>query len=102
MKKFRKKPVVIEAMTWDELVQYGIDNGGNVVNGLPWSFQINGRPVTHDCQNGRDRYLISTLEGQMEMTRDDMCIIGIKGEAYPCKRDFFEASYEEVIEDGVS
>lgn len=53
MAKFRKKPVVIEAMTLDELVQYGIDNGGNVVDALPWSFKIGDRPVTHDCQEWR-------------------------------------------------
>jgi hypothetical protein len=94
--KFRKKPVVIEAMTFEELVQYGIDNGGNVVNGLPWSFQINKHPVTHDCQTGEDRYLISTLEGQMIMTRNDMLIIGVQGEIYPCKLDIFQATYEDA------
>lgn len=96
MKNYRKKPVIIQAMTWDELVQYGIDNGGNVVNGLPWSFKINNRAITHDCQLGYDRYFITTLEGQMEMTQNDMLIIGIKGEAYPCKKDIFEETYEEV------
>ena len=98
MAKYRKRPVVIEAMTFDELVQYGIENGGNVVNGLPWSFQINGRPITHDCQTGEDRYLIFTLEGTMEMTRNDMLIIGVQGEAYPCKLDIFRATYEPVAE----
>ena len=98
MAKFRKKPVVIEALTFDELVQYGIDNGGNVVNGLPWSFKIGDRSITHDCQTGEDRYLIPTLEGTMEMTRKDMLIIGVQGEAYPCKMDIFEATYEAVSE----
>lgn len=98
MAKYRKLPVVIEAMTWDELVQYGIENGGNVVNGLPWSFKIGDRPVTHDCQGGYDRYLISTLEGDMEMTQNDILIIGVKGEAYPCKLDIFRATYEPVAE----
>ena len=98
MAKFRKKPVVIEAMTFDDLVQYGIDNGGNVVDALPWSFKIGDRPVTHDCQNGEDLYLISTLEGIMVMTRNDMLIVGVHGEPYPCKRDIFEATYEAVSE----
>lgn len=96
MSKFRKKPVVIEAMTFDELVSYGIENGGNVVNGLPWSFKIGDRHVTHDVQNGEDRYLIDTLEGTMAMTRCDMLIIGVRGEAYPCKMDIFESTYEKV------
>ena len=27
------------------------------------------------------------------MTKDDMLIIGVKGEAYPCKKDIFEMTY---------
>jgi hypothetical protein len=30
------------------------------------------------------------------MGRDDMLITGVKGEIYPCKRDIFEATYDEV------
>ena len=37
--KYRKKPVVIEAITFDELVEYGKAHGGNIVDGMPWSFQ---------------------------------------------------------------
>jgi hypothetical protein len=47
MNQFRKKPVVITAITFDQLVAHGIAAGGNVVNGMPWSFQYNGHPVTH-------------------------------------------------------
>jgi len=32
----------------------------------------------------------------MKMGRDDMLITGVKGEIYPCKRDIFEATYDEV------
>lgn len=35
----RKKPVVIEAITFDEFIEYGKANGGNIVNGMPWSFK---------------------------------------------------------------
>jgi len=42
MAKFTKKPVEIEAITFDELVAYGKANGGNMVNGMPWSFEYNG------------------------------------------------------------
>ena len=58
--KYRKKPVVINAITFDEFVEYGKTHGGNIVNGMPWSFEYNGHPVTH----GNDTcYLIPTLEG---------------------------------------
>lgn len=91
MSQFRKKPVVITAITFDQLVAHGIAAGGNVVNGMPWSFTYNGHAITHEND---DCYLIPTLEGTMQMGRDDMLITGVKGEIYPCKRDIFNATYE--------
>lgn len=93
MAKFRKKPVVIEAITFDELVAHGIAQGVQVWNGLPWSFSYNGHPITHEND---DCYLIPTLEGLMKMTRSDMLITGVQGEIYPCKSDIFAATYEAV------
>jgi hypothetical protein len=93
MGKFRKKPVEIEAITFDELVQYGKDNSGNIVNGMPWSFNYNGHPITHENDNC---YLIPTLEGTHNMTPNDMLITGVQGEIYPCKLDIFNATYEAV------
>jgi hypothetical protein len=91
--KYRKKPVVIEAITFDELVRHGIDSGGNIVRGMPWSFQYQGHPITHEND---DCYLIPTLEGTMKMGRDDMLITGVKGEIYPCKSDIFAATYDPL------
>ena len=93
MAKFRKKPVVIEAITFDELVEYGRINAPNLVKGMPWSFEYAGHPVTHEND---DCYLISTLEGTMRMERGDMLITGVKGEIYPCKPDIFSATYDRV------
>lgn len=91
--KFRKKPVVIEAITFDELVAHGIAQGGYCYEGMPWSFHYNGHHITHEND---DCYLIATLEGVRQMGRSDMLITGVKGEIYPCKRDIFAATYEEV------
>jgi hypothetical protein len=44
-------------VTFDEFVQYGKDNGANIVNGMPWSFIFNGHAVTHETD---DCYLIGT------------------------------------------
>ena len=91
--KYRKKPVGIEAITFEEFVEYGRKHGGNIVNGMPWSFEYNGNPVTH----GSDTcYLIPTLEGVCNFTPDDMLITGVNGEIYPCKKDIFEKTYEVV------
>lgn len=89
--RYRKKPVVIEAITFDELVAHGKANGGNVVNDMPWSFEYAGHSITHEND---DCYLIPTLEGSMKMSRSDMLITGVRGEIYPCKREIFDATYE--------
>ncbi len=94
---FRKKPIVVEAITFDELVAYGLEVCGstfNIVNGMPWSFDYKGHPITHETDTC---YLIPTLEGTMHFTPDDMLITGVKGEIYPCKKDIFEASYDSEL-----
>jgi hypothetical protein len=97
MAKFRKKPVVIEAITFEELVQHSKEYvGSNLVNGYPWHFMYNGKPITHENDTC---YLIPTLEGVMSFTPDDMLITGIQGEIYPCKKDIFEGSYEPILEE---
>ena len=93
MNKFRKKPVVITAITFDQLVAHGLKQAKAVSNGLPWAFEYGGHPITHESD---DCYLIPTLEGTMKMGRDDMLITGVKGEIYPCKRDIFAATYDAV------
>jgi hypothetical protein len=94
--KFRKKPVEIEAITFNELVEYGKANGGNIVNGMPWSFRYQNQPITHENDSC---YLIPTLEGTMKFTPDDMLITSVQGEIYPCKSDIFEMTYEPAIEE---
>lgn len=93
MSKYRKKPVVVEAITFDELVEYGKAFGGNMANGMPYSFHYFGQPIAYEND---DCYLIPTLEGMMRMSRGDMLIVGAKGEVYPCKKDIFEMTYEAV------
>ena len=93
MTMFRKKPVIIEAITFDELVEYGKARGANIVNGMPWSFDYEGQPITHEND---DCYLIPTLEGTMKFNRGEMLITGVNGEIYPCKLDIFDKTYEIV------
>lgn len=93
MARYRKKPVIIEAITFDEFIEYGKKNGANIVNGMPWSFEYNGHPVTHEND---ECYLIPTDEGDMNLTPNDMLITGIQGEIYPCKKDIFKETYEPI------
>ena len=93
MTQYRKKPVVISAITFAELVAHGVSQlkESELVNGMPWAFKFAGHPVTHHSDTC---YLIPTLEGNMRMGPDDMLITGVAGEIYPCKRAIFDATYE--------
>jgi len=92
MAKFRKKPVVIEA------IQY---NGNNGFELSKWSNNvIIESPVlepTEDNKSG-EYVQIKTLEGIMIGIVGDWIIKGINGEFYPCKPDIFEKTYEPINE----
>ena len=76
--KYRKKPVVIEAVQWTG-------------NNLPDIISFAKKAI--DKWDGTDLY-INTLEGTMTASVNDYIIKGIKGEFYPCKPDIFEQTYE--------
>jgi len=89
--KYVKLPVEIEAITFDELVEYGKTHGdGNMITDMPWSFNYQGQSVVYEDY---DCYLIPTSEGTMKFLRGEMLITGVKGEIYPCKMDIFEQTY---------
>jgi hypothetical protein len=88
--KFRKKPIVIEAVqlrwdTWDEMcIHAGV---GKIIDNKPEGCFIDG------TQMGLQ---IPTLEGVMTASENDWIIKGVNGEIYPCKPDIFEKTYERV------
>lgn len=91
---YRKKPVVIEAITFDEMIQLALNTpNASIIDGVPWVFSYKGHPITHESNAC---YLIPTLEGSMKMMPNDMLITGVQGEIYPCKIDIFKATYEPV------
>lgn len=94
MTKYRKKPIEIEAITFDEMIEHGMNfQEANIVDGVPWSFEYQGHPITYE---GDDCYLILTLEGNHRMTRNDMLLTGVNGEIYPCKIEIFKKTYDVV------
>lgn len=82
MEKYRKKPVVIEAIQYRAGCQEGC--------------------FTQSVIDGTIRYpedgtmLIKTLEGVMCAQPGDWIIKGVNGELYPCKPDIFAKTYEKV------
>lgn len=86
--KFRKKPVVIEAIKWD-----GTDDAFSKIqslNTLARGLKTNG------MRGDKAKLWIDTLEGTHEAQCGDMVIQGVSGELYPCKPDIFELTYEKA------
>lgn len=46
-----KKSLKVEARTFEEFVQYGRDSGAAIINNMPWHFNYEGYPVTHETDN---------------------------------------------------
>lgn len=84
MAKYRKKPVVIEAMQLKK--PYSKVYVWLVANECKWTEILDGRKI--------DSVMIATLEGNIRASIGDWIIKGVQGEFYPCKPDIFEATYE--------
>ena len=101
MAKFRKKPVVVEAVqlrwdTWNEMCDHA--GVGKLSDGKPEGcyIQPDGKSTLTPGASDVFGLLIPTLEGLMTARQDDYVIRGVKGEIYPCKPDIFEQTYEAV------
>lgn len=119
MAKYRKKPVVIEAVRWrgyhsglgitaeapDQPTVITAEN----MDGIKWEplpdwlpkplpEGVQGPESRSPCPGGifrvGDFLYIGTLEGEMCAAPGDWIIRGVKGEIYPCKPDIFAATYE--------
>lgn len=84
MAKYRKKPVVIEAVQFDGETDRSYGAVMTLLGpGAHWTIDLAG---VH----------IKTLEGEMVARPGDWIIKGVAGEFYPCKPDIFAATYEPV------
>ena len=105
VKKYRKKPVVIEAVQYnykdifddkykdsseDEYFEYqiAIDEWIGIENLVP-------TPLYEMRKQSDYTSKIKTIEGDnMTISDGDYIIKGVKGEFYPCKPDIFKETYE--------
>lgn len=83
-KRFRKKPVEIDAIQW---------TGHNVEDIADF---MGYKPITNAPNHPDGTLVIDTLEGDMAASVGDWIICGVQGEYYPCKPDIFAETYEEV------
>lgn len=91
MGRFRKRPVVIEAVQW---------RGGNLDEVLALVAPVlDPADLSQRVMMVDDHRLrIQTLEGAMHAEVGDWIIKGVKGELYPCKPGIFAATYEPATE----
>jgi hypothetical protein len=83
MARYRKKPVVIDAVQirkdTTEVMEF-VGEHGEIINAVDGTVSV----------------VIHTLEGDMHAKEGDYIIRGVQGEYYPCRQDIFEDTYEEV------
>ena len=88
MAKYRKKPVVIDAVLYS-----GYNGNGLVFDEAPEWFTDAICDYTVVFDDSDEQLKIKTLEGTMIAAPGDYIIRGVKGEIYPCKPDIFEMTY---------
>ena len=108
VRKYRKKPVVIDATQWfkngdhpedncDNCKEAGEDYEGFVVRRFRRP-DVSGDNACGKCDNTmHDHGWIDTLEGGHIVCPGDFIITGVEGERYPCKAGIFDKTYEEVV-----
>lgn len=98
-KRYRKRPIEIEAMQWDgtaegatPIIQWTDDHGGTAAYCCA--------ELNNDCRcsdpEAPHAITIDTLEGIMAAGIGDWLVRGIEGEFYPVREDIFAATYEPV------
>ena len=99
--KFRKKPVVIEAVqltwsNWNDVCELALTSlRGDGLKGLSVA-EVNTQYPEIETKEGSIYAEIPTLEGSHLAQENDWIIQGVNGEIYPCKPDIFEKTYEAV------
>lgn len=84
--KYRKRPVVIDAVQFDPTGIHRVELPDGVIGVYSpgadnWAYE--------GCE-----FYVETLEGRMRVCPGDWIIKGVKGEYYPCQPDIFAMTYE--------
>lgn len=89
--KYRKKPIVIEAIQYDGLNKEEIEKFVGMELRTSIEELDGGQGQTMEPKT----YIyIDTLEGELRADPGDYVIKGVNGEFYPCKPYIFEKTYE--------
>jgi hypothetical protein len=90
--KFRKKPVIVEAVqlrwdNWSEMCDFA--GVGKLTDGKP-------EVVQSESSDGFIRMAIPTPEGLMLAKQTDWIVKGVNGELYPVKEEIFLKTYKQM------
>lgn len=104
-RRFRKRPVEVEADRWDgtakgatPIIDWILGHGGTArFHEAREEFRnVLGDGTVQGCTAEPSHIAIDTLEGTIHASDGDWIIRGVAGEFYPCKPDIFERIYEPV------
>jgi hypothetical protein len=84
--KYRKRPVVIEALQWTGM---NLNEMRDFAGAAQIGIMTINTPIT-----------IQSLEGWVKCGVGDWVIRGIKGEFYSCRDDIFKETYDGIERDG--
>lgn len=87
VKKYVKKPIIIEA------IKFKNDSVETIME-INEFMNLDELRVNYNIQD-KPAIIIPTLEGNMRAEIGDYIIKGINGEFYPCKPDIFNKTYNE-------
>lgn len=100
MTKYRKKPVIIEAIQWTGKNIDVIKKFVGVSAKFHYYVATENMYAVYETPPSVKDYTVSltinTLEGDMQANVGDYIIKGVNGEFYPCKPDIFEKTYDKV------
>ena len=96
MIRYRKKPVVIDAILSKDAIKSASQDWKSLPNWLAEAYEKGGIVFFPKGVS------INTLEGTMTACPEDYILCGVKGEIYPCKPEIFLATYDRVDVDPVS
>ena len=92
--KYAKVPEAVEITTFDEFIKYGEEHSTNSVDGVVWSFEFNGHPVTHETDQC---YIITTIDDMFSFTPDFVLAVGcVTGKMKLIKHREFTSLYRLV------
>jgi hypothetical protein len=106
MSRYRKRPVVIEAVRWNALGALARECHDHPAVRPTTYLEVSDALGTSGCSSEPPYWdwsvmgMIDTLEGKHVVCPGDWIIQGVRGELYPCKPEIFAETYESAGDGG--